>query len=310
MQHTLYNPFLNFDFLGRKCFLSGTETTSNDEVIEVFPEWLMREFNLSEQPFKLLDENYTTYGELKLPCSLPVKEKILILQNEIKTSFHEGFTALQALEDWKLFYWSALIGYGLIYTEVRNGLKSQQKGEVFDLSPALIHKFKNLHFFLQGLIRKVDREECKPFSLFKFKVKDEEGSAPFEHRNEINTMTFSLRIKDMAIIICFQDNEANSIYHHELLQKFLRKSVDAKQFQEINAKIFYSNYLYNQIPEYDIMEHNEVIYFSQGNAMISKAPFDEWVNKTYAQVLEAFWKPWNITLMDILKDPQNPISVL
>jgi hypothetical protein len=44
------------------------------------------------------------------------------------------------------------------------------------------------------------------------------------------------------------------------------------------------------------------------NSFFIKAPFDEWVNKTYAQVLEAFWKPWNYTLMDILKDPNKPIS--
>ena len=60
--------------------------------------------------------------------------------------------------------------------------------------------------------------------------------------------------------------------------------------------------------QYDFVVHEDKIYASALNGFFAKVPFDEWVNKTYAQVLEAFWKPWNYTLMDILKDPNKPIS--
>ena len=44
--------------------------------------------------------------------------------------------------------------------------------------------------------------------------------------------------------------------------------------------------------------------------MSSKPLFDEWVNKTYGQVLENFWKPWGHLLFEIIKNPEKPMSFL
>jgi hypothetical protein len=38
--------------------------------------------------------------------------------------------------------------------------------------------------------------------------------------------------------------------------------------------------------------------------------FDFWQNKTYGQVLENFWKKWGFLLLEIIKDPENPMSFL
>jgi hypothetical protein len=40
----------------------------------------------------------------------------------------------------------------------------------------------------------------------------------------------------------------------------------------------------------------------------NKAIFDVWMNKTYGQVLENFWKPWGLSLFEIIKDPSSPVS--
>ncbi len=44
--------------------------------------------------------------------------------------------------------------------------------------------------------------------------------------------------------------------------------------------------------------------------MSMKPIFDHWQNKTYGQVLENFWKPWGLTLFEIIKDPEHPVSFL
>jgi hypothetical protein len=44
--------------------------------------------------------------------------------------------------------------------------------------------------------------------------------------------------------------------------------------------------------------------------MSMKPIFDHWQNKTYGQVLENFWKPWGLTLFEIIKNPEHPISFL
>jgi hypothetical protein len=42
----------------------------------------------------------------------------------------------------------------------------------------------------------------------------------------------------------------------------------------------------------------------------NKPLFDSWQPKPYGQVLENFWKPWGLTLFEIIKDPENPVSFL
>ena len=87
MQESLYNPFINFEFRANTCFLTGEKLEESSAPLYIFPEWIMDAFALKEQPFKLLDETYTTYGKLSLPCSQKAKEKIALLQNQVTAAF-------------------------------------------------------------------------------------------------------------------------------------------------------------------------------------------------------------------------------
>ena len=42
----------------------------------------------------------------------------------------------------------------------------------------------------------------------------------------------------------------------------------------------------------------------------SKPLFDDWLNKIYGQVLENFWKNWGFLLLEIIKNPDKPVSYL
>ena len=134
----------------------------------------------------------------------------------------------------------------------------------------------------------------------------------FGYRDEINTLTFSLRIRDFGLIICLQDNGANRVYHKEILGKIAGQTLHPIQFEEFNARIFYSAYLFNRLPEYNILPVGEETYIEAMplRGMSSKPLFDAWQNKTYGQVLENFWKKWGFLLLEIIKDPENPMSFL
>jgi hypothetical protein len=69
MPAEIYAPFEKFNFSNTKCFLTGEALQSEEEKIQVFPQWLMSLYNLEDQPFKLLDESIATYKDLKIPCS-------------------------------------------------------------------------------------------------------------------------------------------------------------------------------------------------------------------------------------------------
>jgi hypothetical protein len=312
MPAQIYHPFEKSNFSNSTCFLSGQKLHSEEEKIQIFPQWLMSMYGLEDKPFKLLDESMATYKDLKLPCSAQVNEAYLEpLEAEIAAAFNIGYDAIKELDEQKLFQWAGKLLYGIIFNEIQSGIKLQHsQGEEFNISQSIIHKFSQLHLMLQSINQPIYFEDFKPFSLFLFKVENNEEE--FGYRDEINTMTFALRIKDFGLIICLQDNGANRMYHREALEKIEGKTLHPIQFEEFSGRVFYSAYLFNRLPEYNILPVGDDIYIEAMplRGMSSKPLFDTWNNKTYGQVLESFWKNWGFLLLEIIKDPENPMSFL
>ena len=172
MSSEIYNPFIKFNFSNRYCFLTGKALTSDEEKIQVFPQWLMSRYQLENKPFKLLDESMAAYKDIKIPCSAAVNEAYLEpLETEIAAAFDIGYEAVKDLDPLKLFQWAGKLLYGIIFNEVQSGIKLQHsQGEEFNISQSIIHKFSNLHLMLQSLNLPVIFEEFKPYSFFLFKA--------------------------------------------------------------------------------------------------------------------------------------------
>ncbi|MCY1546940.1 hypothetical protein D9M68_829670 [compost metagenome] len=183
----------------------------------------------------------------------------------------------------------------------------QLSSDGLNMSQGLMHKFSNLHAMLQGVYQPVEFENFTPWSIV---VVPLNATTAFSFRDEINTLTFSLKFKDFGIIACLQDNGTNKRYHREILEQIKGEKLNEQQFEELAARFFYSAYLFNRLPEYTIMPVDGTIYIDAMplKGTLNKALFDEWAHKTYAQVLENFWKPWGHTLFEIIKDPQSPLS--
>jgi len=312
MPVTPYEPFKAASFSNQYCFLTGRALNSPEETIQVFPQWLMSMYNLEEKPFKMLDESMATYKDIKIPCSAAVNEAFLEpLENEIAQAFNGGYETVKAVDELKLFQWAGKLLYGIIFNEIQAGIRQQYAaGEEFNISQSIIHKFSNLHLMLQTLNLPIILDDFKPYSVFLFKVDNNEQE--FGYRDEINTLTFSLRIKNFGLIICFQDNGANKRYHEQVLQKIECNTLHPIQFEEFSGRVFYSAYLFNRLPEYNLLPVNEYLYIEAMplRGMSSKPLFDDWQNKIYGQVLESFWKNWGFLLLEIIKNPETPMSFL
>ena len=312
MDFTLYQPFKTLQFDAKHCFLSGQALVSSEEEKGVFAPWFLQAFGIADRPFKLLDESIATYQALKVPCSTAVyEEAIAPLEAEIQEAFSKGYEGLKEVSEIKLFQWIAKLLYGIIYHEIKQGIRQQRAlGEAFTLSQAMAHKFENLHLMLQSLIQPINFEEPKPWSIKVVKLAHEDNF--FSYRDELNTLSFSLRAHDFGIIACLQDNGTNAHYHHEVLKMCNGQTLSPAQFEELCARFFYSAYLFNRLPEYAVLPTPDTIFIEamplQG--ISSKPIFDVWDVKTYGQVLENFWKPWGFTLLEIIKDPEKPMSFL
>lgn len=312
MAAEIYHPFSTFNFSNTKCFLTGQPLSTSEEKIQVFPQWLMSMYNLQDQPFKLLDETIATYKDLKIPCSATVNEVFLEpLETEVADAFSLGYEGIKALDEARLYQWVSKLLYGIIFNELQAGIKMQHaQGEEFNISQSIIHKFSHLHLMLQSINLPIVFEEFKPYSLFLFKVDNTEQE--FGYRDEINTQTFALRIKDFGLVMCLQDNGANAVYHREIYEQIRSHKLHPIQFEEFSARVFYSAYLFNRLPEYNIMPVGEEVFIEAMplRGISSKPLFDDWMNRTYGQVLENFWKNWGFLLLEIIKNPEKPMSFL
>ncbi len=310
MNTGLYNPFQHFDFLYKTCFLSGK--TFNSPVLQVplIPKWLMEQAGLTgEEQIQFLDETIRSYNTLVIPVNSEVKDAFLNpLEAKIEKAFEAGYNGVAALPQLDLFNWIGKFLYGFVYTEMHAALRKEMTAEGLNMSQSLMMKFANLNFMMQNLYTSLEFENFTPWSITIVKLENEE--TPFSFRDEINTLTFSLKMKDLGIIACLQDNGTNKRYHQEIINEVEGKALTAQQFEELTARFYYSAYLFNRLPEYTFMPVEGTIYIEamplRGN--MSKPLFDVWQHKIYAQVLENFWKPWGYVKFEIIKNPDEPMS--
>lgn len=311
MNSTIYQPFKNFDFKYRNCFLSGDTFKSPVEEIAILPEWLLSVANFSgNEQIKLLDESVRSYNTLKVPCNTELLTHFVQpLEDRVAAAFDKGYEGVAGLDEADLFKWIGKFIFSLIYIEMNAAVRLQQlSADGVNMSQGLMHKFGNLHTMIQSIYLDVVFEDFTPWSIVVVPLEDRDTS--FSFRDEINTLTFSLKLKDFGIIACLQDNGTNKKYHGDLLNQIAGKALSAQQFEELCARFFYSAYLFNRLPEYTIMPVEGSIYIDAMplKGTTNKPLFDHWQHKTYAQVLQDFWKPWGHTLFEIIKDPLHPIS--
>lgn len=310
MNTGLYNPFQNFDFLYKICFLSGKTFSSPVLQVPLIPKWLLEQAGLTgEEQIQFLDESIRSYNTLVIPVNSEVNEQFLNpLEEKIEQAFAQGYSAVSALPELDLFNWIGKFLYGFIYIEMHSALRKEMTADGLNMSQSLMMKFANLNFMMQSLYTSLEFEDFTPWSITVVKLENEE--TPFSFRDEINTLTFSLKMKDFGIIACLQDNGTNKRYHQDIINEIKDKALTAEQFEEISARFYYSAYLFNRLPEYTFMPVEGTIYIEamplRGN--MTKPLFDVWQHKTYAQVLENFWKPWGYVLFEILKNPEQPMS--
>ena len=229
----------------------------------------------------------------------------------MEAAFNTGYEAVSQLDPLTLFQWAGKLVYGIIFNEIQAGIRQQQlSGEPMNFSQVLVHKFRNLHAMLQSILFPIEFDGQPPFSV----VVTEVDNTPekFSYRDEINTMVFSLRMKDFGLIVCLQDNGANNQFHRDYLDRVAGHRLHPIQFEELCARYFYSTYLFNRLPEYTILPMQERIYVDPMPLMdmTRKPVFDQWQVKVFGQVLENFWKPWGFTLFEIIKDPERPVTYL
>ena len=311
-----YNPFDAMSFTYDRCFLCG-HTLENEKTNEhIFPKWIQQKYHLQNQKLFLLNRTKIPYRKLTIPCCPSCNTQYLSrVENVFKQYFEKGFSEFKGLDKLTIFQWIAKILYGLLFKELSLRLERSDPTQGFITDPELLQELRTLHTFLQSIRMPFDFVGFRPWSIFLVETHSYGDKRDFDYHDEIFTLTFSIRLGDIGIIACLEDNGAQEDLFSDYFEKFKGIKLHPMQFDELVAKVTYKASLMNRVPKYITLlpkkEGDKVTVTALPLQGLSNLPiFDDWKQRDYAAYLAFQLSKYGIQFEDIFKEPDMVLSIL
>ncbi len=185
----------------------------------------------------------------------------------------------------------------------------------FITDPELLNELRTLHVFLQSIRKPFEFAVSHPWSIFIVETRTFGDERDFDYHDEIFTLTFSIRMGEIGIIACLEDNGAQEERFSDYFEKFRGVKLHPIQFDELVAKVTYTAHLMNRVPKYVIIvppnEEDKVMVAAMPIQGLSASPiFDEWKQRAYAAYLAFQWSKYGLRFEDIFKEPDMVLSHL
>lgn len=278
-------------FSERACFLCGmllTDHTRTDE--DVFPKWLLREFNLWDARMDLLNGTSIRYAQLKIPCCSTCNNEFLSqIENTVHAAYVAGFDAFIELDRDTLFLWLAKILYGVLVREMLLPLDRANPDAGPIVGPDILKQFRMHHYLLQGAVARVTWEG-NPASVMLYRT---QVGAMREKNFDFADGPFgpflSLRLGPIGIISVLQDWGALEAHAWAQLEQAKKLVLAPLQFRELMAVGRFWAYKFNRVPNYLISQQDR-----RGHVMVlplgglsGKPLWDAFDHEEYAYMLAA-----------------------
>lgn len=313
MQRPLFNPFQPLNFQPDICFLTGQAFTENQSrySVPVFPEWLLRRYEMGEKKIEMLGGNRMKYQDMLLPASEEVVLAIDQLDAVTQEAFEQGYEAVKALPELTLFQWMARVMYGVLYQDFTHAiLQHEAQGRTLRISPLMQQKLRNLLFMLQSLVRPVQFAGFTPWSIKVCRVNVSRDI--LNYKDETHKLNFCLGMNGFGVAACLQDNGEVARFYQDILEKIGDVNLHPAQFEELYGRFMYANYLLREIPDYLLHEKEGAVVFELPDAsgQEDRPLYAPWDDKIFAQVLANMWEPWGLPIGQIYQFPNSPVSLL
>jgi len=310
---TLYDPFTGMRFGPEQCFLCGTLTTPTDTV-PVFADWLMQRYALRERQIQLLDQSIVTYQDLRIACCAHCRtHHVEPLEAEVETAAQDGLPGLRTLSEKTLFLWLGKMFYGILVTELLTEMAPLVKPRYpLAENAQMFRRFQAYFQTLQALRVPIRFDDFTPASIFLLEADSQDDSLPFSYDDDLTTMVFSLKLGEAVITACLVDNGIIA----QMMQRVYRdaqRPLHPTQIAEFKARVYYAAYLLNVIPDYyprPLRPGDDHIVYDSLIDDVTSSIFNPWDNSGYGQSLLEMWKRWQVPLSTIMRNPQQPLSVL
>jgi hypothetical protein len=278
-----------------RCFLCGADlrrVTRTDE--HVFPNWLLRDFNLYEARLNLPNGTAIPYHALRIPCCEECNGGWLgPIETTMATAVRNGPEHVEAVDRITVVLWMIKIFYGLLFKDVALAADLRDPSGDRMLDSEVLRRFAELHRVLQVARRRVDLLAGQlPASLMIFKTLEPEAmELRFDYRDLIAPPFLAIRMGTVGIIACLLDWGA--VAGSDLDQVALARELELHptQFSEVAAICAYWLSRLNRVPKYMAVGRpggsDQWITLPLGG-MSGKPIFDEFEPELYGRLLAEF----------------------
>lgn len=312
----VYRPFDSMTFTNEHCFLCGVSLADQASAEHVFPKWLLNRYNLWNERIALLNGTDLPYRQMTIPCCVPCNNNYLSsLERAIENAISEDYNGVAKLEEIKIFQWISKIFYGILFRELSLLADRRDPLAGFITTPEALERYKFLHIFLQSIRIPTTFVGDTPWSIFVVETHSYDQKLDFDYHDNIQFLTFSIRMGAVGIIACLQDNGSQKDMFDDYFNKFKDMKLHPIQFDELYAKVTYKASLMNRNPSYIInfpsRETEEITVITMPiMGMSSKPLYEDWEQRDYAYFLEHYWSKGGLTFDMIFTEPNRVLTYL
>lgn len=305
------------DFRFDRCMVTGVEINPQTDLVNLFPDWLIKRFELQHKTITLLTGSTIRYQDIKVPLSMQARDAGLnYLQRAVGDLLGAGFDGLNWLKPVQLYHFLVYLYYGVIYYEIYEAQRNKSLRNAFLTQADFKAKFRVLHLILQGAVRPATYLNFDPGSLFIVKVHDyPQAAAAYDLKIGTNTLTISLRMGEIGIMASLLDNGAQAQFFKSYFEKFNGATLHPIQFDELYAKVSYKAWLMNSVFDYGIEFPDEE---DASFALSVRVPdekkdepvFRDWEDAVYGTILQAYLVPFGFPADKIFTKEGHTITFL
>lgn len=270
-----YRNFREETFSSDSCFLCGNNCNSKTAE-HIFPKWLQKRFNLWDEKLNISNGTDIPYRLLTVPCCSECNnEHLSRLEEKFKRLLDRSFENLNLEDEKTIFQWTGKILYATRYKELSLLINRSNPNLGKILIPKELESYSALHLFLQSIRFKTIFKHKRPWSIFIFKCLEDN----YFYHNMLTSMCLSMKFGKISLTIVYEDN--NLISEFMGVFKNLRNyEINFAQYLEINAHIFYSAILKENVPKYvsNFNQKTETLTVNTIGALRSR----KWNDKEYS----------------------------
>lgn len=198
----LLAPAVNADL----CFLCDKPVPKAKQLAEqVFPTWMMDEYDLRKQTMELPDRTSLPYEELKVTTCDSCHKKLETLELEVKEAVITGPSAVRALDPERLFLWLAKFYHGLFFRDMQQLLKPMNRMSPVMSNQDTIRGYVQNYVLLKKLLGRTTWSDF-PASIFIFEaLTGDEAKHNFDYVDSPMQPFLAIRCGRSYIVAALQD---------------------------------------------------------------------------------------------------------